>query len=67
MKNTLLKLESKSKVVDFDLDGKIEVMANLGQFYGRVCENQKQGDEVMRVCEALLGNNLSLQSRKRVN
>jgi hypothetical protein len=39
MKNTLLKLESKSKVVDFDLDGKIEVMANLGQFYGRVCEN----------------------------
>lgn len=30
MKSTLLRLEGRSKYVDFDLDSKIQVFANMG-------------------------------------
>ncbi|CAD8135763.1 unnamed protein product [Paramecium octaurelia] len=66
MKNSLKEIEKKL-INDYDIDTKIQVLANIGLVYARLMEGKAQYDEVMRVCEALLLTPLSPHTRKLIN
>ena len=66
MKNSLKELEKK-QIIDYDIDTKIQVFANIGQIYARIMERNSQYDEVMRICESLLLTPLNPHTRKMIN
>jgi hypothetical protein len=66
MRNSLKEGEKK-QVVSYDLDAKIQVLANIGMVYARQMENLKQSDEVNKICETLLTTQLSPHTRKLIN
>ena len=66
LKNSLKDIESKN-IVYYDLDTKNQVFANIGLTYARIMEGQKQSDEVLKICQALLVTQLSPHTRKLTN
>lgn len=66
MRNSLKEIERK-QINDYEIDIKIEVLANVGLIYARLMEAKSQHDEVNRVCEALLLTPLSPHTRKLIN
>ena len=66
MKNSLKNLEQQ-KIIDYDLDKKIQVFANFGLVYARLMEANGENVEVMKICEALLLSPLNPHTRKLIN
>ena len=67
MKNYTKELEKKY-IIDYDLDNKIQVFANIGIIYARLLENQGKHDEVVKACDAMLPSpRLNPHAKKLIN
>lgn len=66
MKNSLKELEKK-QIMDYDIDTKIQVFADIGMIYARLMEGKSQYEEVMKICESLLLTPLNPHTTKLIN
>ena len=57
MQEALTRLEERD-FIDYDMDAKIEVFANLGIILMRILKGKQQKSEVATICGSLLEKNL---------